>query len=170
MINNRRFKKTEKKQVGIMILIFIGIVPALLFAFVGISNVNIYVNKNEYQQGIFIVNDIKCPSDTGSSQGNCTAYGKVNNIETEVYLGLYPGSENDFRKKDWADLGKKTHEVFYRPNGKQTLLKKENELELNAIFYLKKGILELIFPLIIYPLFIVYYKHLTKKLKTLKDE
>ena len=169
-MSNSPFRKTEKKQVGVMILIFIGIVPSLLFTYLGINNVNIFVNKNEYQQGIFIVNDIKCPSDTGGGGKYCNAYGKVNNIETEVLLGLYPGSENDFRKKDWADLGKEKYEVFYRPNGKQTLLKKENESKFNAVFYLKKGVLELIFPLIIYPLFIVYYKYLTKKLKTLKDE
>ena len=169
-MNSSLFRKAEKKQIGIMILIFIGIVPALLFAYWGISNVNIFINKNEYKQGFLIVKDIKCPSIGSESGGECTAYGKVNNIETEVYLGLYPGTGTIYGEEVYADLGKEKYKVFYRPNGKQTRLKKENESKFNAVFYLKRGILELIFPLLVYPFLIFYNKKLSNKLKQIKNE
>jgi hypothetical protein len=165
-----QFEKTEKKQVGVMILIFMSIVPSLLFSYWGISNVNIYINKNEYKQGVFIVEKIKCPSSSRDEGTYCYASGKINNLYTEIGLGLYPGEGSIYGEEAYANLGKKEYEVFYRPNGNQTLIKRENETKFNAMHYLKKGILELILPLIVLPLFIFYYKHLTRKLKNIKHE
>lgn len=154
----------DKKKIELIlwIVIFLSIVPVLIFSYLGIGSINIYIHRQDYIIGIFIVDSLRCTSLAGSGDGRCYGYGKINNkIKSKVNLGLDPSVTSLFG--EYADLNKEEYPVFYRENGKQTLLRNENQTVFNAYPYFKRGILELLYPMVIFPIIIYLYKKIKKQ-------
>ena len=155
----------DKRKIEVMlwIVIFLSIVPVLIFSYEGIRNINIYIHRQDYRIGTFIVDSRNCGDGYGGSHFNCYGYGKINNkIKTKVNMGKNPSTTSLFG--EYADLNKYIYLVFYRENGKQTLLiRDESQIVFNAIPYLKRGILELLYPIIIFPIIIYLYKKVKKQ-------
>jgi hypothetical protein len=152
----------KKLELGLWIVIFLSIVPVLIFCYEGVYHVNIYLHKNDYMIGVFRVDSFVCGS-TFNSFTNCYGYGKINNkIKSKVDLGKSP--DVNCISCEYADLNKKEYSVFYRENGKQTVvIRGEHQTMFNANPYLKKGIFELLYPIVIFPVIIFLYRKLKKQ-------
>ncbi|WP_440880854.1 hypothetical protein [Tenacibaculum sp. C7A-26P2] len=114
---------------------------------------------------------IECGDGHGTDDFNCYGYGTINENKEKVMvnLGKTPGVSS-FSKENYADLSSDTIMVFYRPDFKQTILKKENEQKLDKNRYLRKGLMELIYPILVYPLIVFYFRKTNRKLKQLENE
>ena len=180
-------KKIIKIQLPLFIVLFLGFGANIILIIMAIIDVNVYMHKNDYREGVLHVKDIKYSSGTGDTGGRYYAYGFVNDVFTDVSVGssttyiksitgpdentstAFYYKENGERKST-SELGY-TYNVFYRSNGKQTILKRGNEtIEDNMNKQLKNGLLNLVFPFIIYPLLYIYYKYLSRKIKTIEEK
>ena len=148
-------------RIFLMLSLFVGFVPMLLFVYWGIYPLNIYWNADEYSVGVFCLEDLDCGNGHGSDDFNCYGYGKINDKKAKVNLGLKPGIKT-INKSRYADLSSDSIPVFYRPNMWQTIVIKNNEMTLDKNKYLVKGIIHFIYPLIIYPLLYFFYKRVDR--------
>ncbi|VAW26061.1 hypothetical protein MNBD_BACTEROID06-113, partial [hydrothermal vent metagenome] len=99
------------------------------------QNLNIVFNANEYKPSIFEMDSISCltgGSSSASSNRFCNAYGYAEDILTSIDLGY------DFE----VDFNRKYYPVFYRPDGKLTLIRKEDETVFDNTPYLKTAMLQ----------------------------
>ena len=153
----------KKIEVILRIVIFLSVIPIMIFSYEGILNVNIYIHRQDYKIGTFIVESLDCTALGDGSDGQCYGYGKINNkIQSKVKLGVNPKVTSLFGES--ADLNKEKYTVFYKENGKQTLLvRDESQTVFKAAPYLKRGILELLYPIVIFPLIIYSYKEIKKQ-------
>ncbi|MEX6625791.1 hypothetical protein [Tenacibaculum salmonis] len=170
MPENITYQNLERKQVTLIVLLFIGFLPMLLFLYWGGYPLTIYLKANEYKKGLFYLDELDCGTGNGSDDFNCYGYGTINNKKASVNLGKTPGVRTIYKNPNYADLSSDTIKVFYRPNLKQTIVRKKNEEKLDKNKYLRKGLINLIYPILIYPFMFFLYKRITKKLKQLENE
>jgi hypothetical protein len=154
----------------LIIIIFISIVPCFIFLIEASKNMNVYINRDQYKKGIFIKDSVACGGGNDSDNSFCVGYGRVKAIKTSVVLGLTYGTNVIFGSPKYADLNKNKFIVFYKADGKNTLLNENNELKIDAKQYLTDSIFGLIYPLIIFPGLILYFLRKRKQIKKNEDE
>ncbi|MCF6352185.1 MAG: hypothetical protein L3J06_04150 [Cyclobacteriaceae bacterium] len=150
------------KAVILLAIPFIGM-AAIMTLIMFKQNLNIIFNTSEYKPSIFEMDSISCltgGSSSASSDRFCNAYGHAEDILTSIDLGY------DFE----VDFDKKYYPVFYRPDGKLTLIREEDETVFDNSPYVKTAMLQLGLPLITIILLIGYYRNLTKKIKKHEQE
>ena len=148
----------------LMLCLFVGFVPMLLFIYWGLYPLNIYMHSEEYNVGVFYLEDLDCGSGNGGDTMNCYGYGKINNKTTSVDLGLSPHIKS-ITNRGYADVSSDSIPVFYRPNLKQTIVIRNNEKVLDKNKYLVQGLMNLIYPIVIYPLLFFFYKKVNKRIE-----
>ncbi len=114
--------------------------------------------------------ELDCGDGNGSDNSVCIGYGTINNEKASVDLGLSPDVSSIYKNPNYANISSDTIAVFYRPDLKQTIVKKENKEKLDKNKYLYKGVKNLIYPLIIYPFLIFFYRKTSKQLKQLESK
>ncbi|CAA0164942.1 hypothetical protein [Tenacibaculum maritimum] len=170
MRNNSLYQKLEKKYIILVILLFVGILPAMLFLYTGFYPLNIYLKSDEYKKGEFYLEKVDCGSGYGADNSVCVGYGTINNEKASVDLGLSPSVSSIYKNPNYADLSSDTIAVFFRSDLKQTIVREKNEDKLDRNKYLKKGVINLIYPLAIYPFIVLYHRKVKKQLKQLENE
>lgn len=153
----------EKKKVFIMIAIFLSIIPSIIFLLIGTKSLLTLINSNRYKLGVLKIKSIDCGSGYGGDDSNCYGYGTINDNDYVVNLGLTPDKISLFENTE-ANLSKGHYDVFYIENEEKAILRVDGEVKINTIHYLKKSILELIFPVLILPLLIYYYYSLKNEI------
>jgi hypothetical protein len=160
-IHNKNMKNHKIVQLALLLIIFISIVPVIIVTYQGIISTNIYFHHKEYKKGVFILDSLDCGSGHGGEDFKCYGFGKINNIiHTKINLGNNPNTISI--SGNYANLNQKKYLVFYRENGKQTILRLNKEKEINVYKYLKKAIFELLYPIIIFPIIIFLYIKIKK--------
>ncbi|UZO79835.1 hypothetical protein NBT05_12835 [Aquimarina sp. ERC-38] len=150
--------KKENRKILIAVLIFIGIIPSIIFLIIGIRSLSIFLNFNRYEKGIINIKSFDCGSSHGGDDSNCYGIGTINGLDYRVNLGLAPGNKKIFNIHNHADLSKTNYEVFFIKNKKNAILIKDGQIEFDRFSYLRKSIFELLLPLLIFPLIIYLYK------------
>lgn len=170
-MNNKKLnKELEKKEIVFIVLLFVGFIPMVIFLYLGFSPLTIYSKSSEYKKGLFIIKDFDCGTGYGASGFTCYGYGTINGKKAKVNLGESPYLGSGNKDYNYMDLSSDTIDVFYRPSLRQTILIRDSEDELDKNKYLKKGLINLVYPIFIYPLIFFYYKKVKRKLKHLKNE
>ena len=183
---SKEVKRIIKRQLPMMIVLFLGFGANIILVTMAVIKINRYIHKEEYREGILNIDKFTYSS-SGGGQGTHYGHGTVKNVYTNIGLGsskvrikpITGPNENtsiafyykeNGERKSTSELGY-TYNVFYRSNGKQTILKRGNEtIEDNMNKQLKNGLLNLVFPFIIYPLLYIYYKYLSRKIKTIEEK
>ncbi len=149
----------EHKEIVLMILIFLSVVPSIIFLLMGIRSLNIYIQSENYKLGILKVKSIDCGNSHGGDDSNCYAYGLIDKskILYRVNLGLSPDKTKLFEKTKVADLSKTEYDVYYIRGKKMTILKDFDSNKLKTNYYLKRAISELFFPILVFPFLIYCY-------------
>lgn len=162
---NNKLRSLELREVRLMLMVFIGFLPAIIFLYLGVYPLNIFMKADKYKIGKFFLKDLDCGTGYESEDFNCYGHGTINNRKTSVNLGKTPGITSIYNNPNYADLSSDTIAVFYRPSLRQTIVVRNNEKRLNKNKYLYKGVKNLIYPLIIF-----LYRKTKKQLKQLKNE
>ncbi len=162
-----RANKNISSKIDILIIIkgimqlaspFIMVASIMAFIMFG-QNFDILIHTNEYKNDNLKIDSVACSSFEYGSGQLCNGYGRVRDVLTFIYLG------DEFE----VDFDRKIYPVFYRPDGKLTLQRKEEEKVFDNTPYLKTAILQLGLPMLIMLLLFIYYKVLTKKIKRYEE-
>lgn len=162
--------KPTKYQINnknLILMILINIEPCIILIYEASSDLMIYFHKEEYKEGVFVKDSILCSGI--ESNDYCEGFGFVNGIKTTVKLGLYPDTNTIFGDEVYADLNTDKYDVYYKLNGKDTILINQRKKN-NWNSYLTDGLIELFYPFIIFPLIIFYFLRKRKKTKQIENE
>lgn len=141
---------------GCLLLLIPFLIIINIICFLMIKN-DVEIIKSDFKKGIIHLDYIDCSSISGSDGNNelCDGYGKVNSIATKVNLG----NENNL------DFNIKTLSVFYRSDGKFTLLNKNKSDVLDKKKYLRKTIFTIILLILINVIWVILFKKMKRNLK-----
>lgn len=153
--------KLKLELILLGILIF-GFLPVIFYLYEASISLNKYLNRENYKDGLLIVEDVECGSGYNGQDANCYGFGSINGIiKTKILIGQTPGLKVLFAEK--TDFEKKEYQVFYREDGKYTILKEKHETKFNGRKYLEETIFYFFYPLIIYPAIVLHYRRVKKK-------
>ena len=136
------------------------VLMATIMAFVFFKqNLNIVIHTSMYKPSILQIDSIFCQSTEESTSQFCDGFGYVENIYTSIDLG------DDFD----VDYDRKTYPVFYRQDGKLTLIRKGEDMVFDNTPYVKTALWQLGLPLIIILSLLIYYRRINKKIKRYEE-
>lgn len=151
--------KKEKTNYGLgCLILFIPFLIIINIICVLMIRNELKIIRSDFHKGIIYIDSIECNSVSGSDGDNelCYGFGSVEGVLTKVKLG----NENKI------DLTKKNYSVFYRPDGKLTILNKSESNYLDKKKYKRETFLIMIFII----LFNIIFGITFLKLKKIKNE
>lgn len=154
-------KKTAKLVQGLILITFpialIGLIMVFFESFRLFSIIN-----DDFYPATLNVSNVRCVpvNNSSSAETRCTASGYIivngDTIQQKVYLGYFSS----------ANISKNKYEIFYRENGKHSIINPLGVQKLDKTLYTRKLVILIFLTILGLLIIISLYHHLNKILKS----